>query len=205
MNERAFSPGCLSTPSTSAELSAGATGELARYSTAALAAATDNFSPARLLGEGGYGEVFAAHWPDGTVLAVKRMAPDSTEGEAGFLAEVSVTGAVRHANVLPVLGVVRRAAWARGRIRACLRMLARRCIGARRAAERRLGARARRVAPRCFVARTVGRQRERVAAWRRERAHALRQPRPKPVRARQRAHSSRQRAHSCAHAPRAAH
>jgi hypothetical protein len=109
----AFSPGCLSTPSTSSELSAGATGELQRYSTASLAAATDNFSPARLLGEGGFGEVFAARWPDGTVLAVKRMAPDSTEGEAGFLAEVSVTGAVRHANVLPVLGVVR--------ARACVR------------------------------------------------------------------------------------
>jgi hypothetical protein len=133
-DERAFSPGCLSTPSTSAELSAGATGELARYSTAALAAATDNFSPARLLGEGGYGEVFAAHWPDGTVLAVKRMAPDSTEGEAGFLAEVSVTGAVRHANVLPVLGVVRRA---RGRVGECgpaCACLPRRCIGARRGA-----------------------------------------------------------------------
>ena len=40
----------LSTPSASAELSAGATGELCRYSTAALSAATDGFSPARLLG-----------------------------------------------------------------------------------------------------------------------------------------------------------
>ena len=97
----------LSTPSASAELSAGATGELCRYSTAALSAATDGFSPARLLGEGGYGEVFAARFPDGSVLAVKRMAADATEGESGFLAEVSVTGAVRHPNVLPVLGVVR--------------------------------------------------------------------------------------------------
>jgi len=97
----------LSTPSASAELSAGATGELCRYSTAALSAATDGFSPARLLGEGGYGEVFAARFPDGSMLAVKRMAADATEGESGFLAEVSVTGAVRHPNVLPVLGVVR--------------------------------------------------------------------------------------------------
>ncbi len=99
--------GALSPPSASAELAACATGELQRYSTAALAAATADFSPARLLGEGGYGEVFGARFPDGSVAAVKRMAPDATDGDAGFLAEVSVTGAVRHPNVLPVLGVVR--------------------------------------------------------------------------------------------------
>ena len=125
----------LSTPSASAELSAGATGELCRYTTAALAAATDGFSPARLLGEGGYGEVFAARWPDGTVLAVKRMAADATEGESGFLAEVSVTGAVRHPNVLPVLGVVRGSAAGNAP-----RRIAARCCALRRVAPLRVAA-----------------------------------------------------------------
>ena len=34
-----------------------------------------------------------------------RQAADAREGEAGFLAEVSVTGSIEHPNVLPVLGV----------------------------------------------------------------------------------------------------
>ncbi len=108
----------LSTPGSSGELTpvpTSATEPLRRFTTAQLAAATADFAPARLLGEGGYGEVFRAEMPDGSQLAVKRMAADTTEGEAGFLAEVSVTGAVRHPNVLPVLGVVR--AW-RARVRA---------------------------------------------------------------------------------------
>ena len=102
------SPVVLSPPSTSGQATPVPTDTpLKRWSTAQLAAATNNFDPARLLGEGGYGEVYRADLPDGTVVAVKRMGADSTEGEAGFLAEVGVTGAVSHPHVLPVLGVVR--------------------------------------------------------------------------------------------------
>lgn len=78
-----------------------------RWSLAELAHATDDFSPSRKLGEGGYGEVFRGELGDGSAIAVKRMAAESVEGESGFLAEVSISGAVRHPNVLPVLGVVR--------------------------------------------------------------------------------------------------
>ena len=158
----------LSTPSASAELSAGATGELCRYTTAALAAATDGFSPARLLGEGGYGEVFAARWPDGTVLAVKRMAADATEGESGFLAEVSVTGAVRHPNVLPVLGVVRGSAASNAPRRIAL--AAALCAALRRGARPRLAP----AQPRCAAARVRARRPSPHAAvclsWQRRKA-----------------------------------
>ena len=103
------SPVVLSPPSTSGQATPVPAGDtpLRRWTTAQLAAATNNFDPARLLGEGGYGEVYRADLPDGSVVAVKRMGADSTEGEAGFLAEVGVTGAVSHPHVLPVLGVVR--------------------------------------------------------------------------------------------------
>jgi len=107
----------LSTPGSSGELTpvpASAAAPLRRWTTAQLSAATASFAPSRLLGEGGYGEVFRADLGDGVSVAVKRMAADTTEGEAGFLAEVSVTGAVRHPNVLPVLGVVRRRRGASG-------------------------------------------------------------------------------------------
>jgi len=98
----------LSTPNLSGELTPQPCDtHLKRWTTQQLGAATDNFSPARLLGEGGYGEVYRADLPDGSVVAVKRMGAGSTEGEAGFLAEVGVTGAVSHPHELPVLGVVR--------------------------------------------------------------------------------------------------
>jgi serine/threonine protein kinase len=85
-----------------------ATGSSRTWPVSALRSATSNFAADRLLGEGGFGEVFSGTL-DGQEVAVKRMSASAAEsaadGEAGFLAELRATSAVVHPNVLPVLGV----------------------------------------------------------------------------------------------------
>lgn len=61
-----------------------------KFSYGELRQATNNFSPANLLGEGGFGEVYKGVLRDKcTWVAVKRIAGKSRQGEKQFLAEVS--------------------------------------------------------------------------------------------------------------------
>lgn len=41
--------------------------------------ATENFNPNHILGEGGFGQVFAGKLPDGKSIAVKRLTRDGTQ------------------------------------------------------------------------------------------------------------------------------
>ncbi|EEC81226.1 hypothetical protein OsI_24274 [Oryza sativa Indica Group] len=66
--------------------------------------ATNNFSPERIIGSGGYGLVFLAELEDGTRLAVKKLNGDMCLVEREFQAEVEALSATRHENLVPLLG-----------------------------------------------------------------------------------------------------
>eukprot|EP00742_Colponemidia_sp_Colp-10_P007306 GILJ01007857.1.p1 GENE.GILJ01007857.1~~GILJ01007857.1.p1 ORF type:complete len:644 (-),score=74.22 GILJ01007857.1:42-1973(-) len=67
---------------------------------------TDHFSSKRKIGEGGFGDVYIAKWR-GITVAIKRLnLKNSLQGEREFLQEVSVLRALRHPNIVRLLGCV---------------------------------------------------------------------------------------------------
>ncbi|KAL6603595.1 hypothetical protein ACP70R_043956 [Stipagrostis hirtigluma subsp. patula] len=77
--------------------------------------ATNNFSPERIIGSGGYGLVYLAELDDGTRLAVKKLNGDMCLVEREFRAEVEALSATRHENLVPLQGFC-----VRGRLRLLL-------------------------------------------------------------------------------------
>ncbi|KAK4480954.1 hypothetical protein RD792_011815 [Penstemon davidsonii] len=79
-----------------------------------LKAATRNFRPDSVLGEGGFGSVFKG-WIDehslaaskpgsGMVIAVKRLNQDGWQGHKEWLAEINYLGQLRHPNLVKLIG-----------------------------------------------------------------------------------------------------
>ncbi|EFJ28857.1 hypothetical protein SELMODRAFT_60277, partial [Selaginella moellendorffii] len=73
--------------------------------------ATNGFSKANVIGDGGYGTVYRAVLPDGRTVAVKKLAPvrDYRAVRSGsscreFLAEMETLGKVKHRNLVTLLG-----------------------------------------------------------------------------------------------------
>ncbi|XP_030534311.2 wall-associated receptor kinase-like 20 [Rhodamnia argentea] len=66
--------------------------------------ATDNFSKDRLLGAGGYGEVFRGILDDGTVVAIKCAKVGNTKGTDQVLNEVRILCQVNHRSLVRLLG-----------------------------------------------------------------------------------------------------
>ncbi|KAF6996855.1 hypothetical protein CFC21_013145 [Triticum aestivum] len=72
-----------------------------------LAAATDGFSDAKLLGQGGFGHVYRGTLGAGAAareVAIKRLRAGSGQGEREFRAEVESIGRVHHRNLVSLLG-----------------------------------------------------------------------------------------------------
>lgn len=67
---------------------------------------TESFSEKNVLGKGGFGVVYRGTFPDGTMVAVKRMeaAVMSTKGLKEFQSEISVLSKVRHRNLVELKG-----------------------------------------------------------------------------------------------------
>ncbi|XP_054782251.1 probably inactive leucine-rich repeat receptor-like protein kinase At5g48380 [Prosopis cineraria] len=65
--------------------------------------ATNNFSKGNIIGTGRTGTMYKAVLDDGTSLMVKRL-QESQHSEKEFLSEMSTLGAVRHRNLVPLLG-----------------------------------------------------------------------------------------------------
>ncbi|KAK4783562.1 hypothetical protein SAY86_007936 [Trapa natans] len=74
-----------------------------RYMVEEIEAATDNFAPARKIGEGGYGPVYKCYL-DHTAVAIKLLRPDATRGRSQFQQEVEVLSCIRHPNMVLLLG-----------------------------------------------------------------------------------------------------
>ncbi|KAF5725969.1 putative cysteine-rich receptor-like protein kinase 35-like [Tripterygium wilfordii] len=66
--------------------------------------ATDNFSDANKLGQGGFGAVYKGTLPDGQYVAVKRLSRHSSQGEVEFKNEVLLMTKLHHRNLVRLLG-----------------------------------------------------------------------------------------------------
>ncbi|KAM7252737.1 hypothetical protein ACFE04_008246 [Oxalis oulophora] len=71
-----------------------------------IARATNNFHPDNIIGIGGYSEVYRGDLPDGTTIAVKRLAKDNKDAkkEKEFLDEIGVISHVNHPNTTTLIG-----------------------------------------------------------------------------------------------------
>lgn len=69
-----------------------------------LAAATQNFRPECLLGEGGFGRVYKGHLENGQVIAVKRLDRNGLQGNREFLVEVLMLSLLHHPNLVNLIG-----------------------------------------------------------------------------------------------------
>ncbi|EES04672.1 protein STRUBBELIG-RECEPTOR FAMILY 8 [Sorghum bicolor] len=76
------------------------------YTVASLQVATNSFCQDSLLGEGSLGRVYKADFPNGKVLAVKKIdsAALSLQEEDNFLEAVSSMSRLRHPNIVPLTG-----------------------------------------------------------------------------------------------------
>ncbi|KAL4572213.1 hypothetical protein LXL04_018983 [Taraxacum kok-saghyz] len=69
-----------------------------------LAMATDGFSEANLLGQGGFGYVHKGVLPNGKEVAVKQLKAGSGQGEREFQAEVEIISRVHHKHLVSLVG-----------------------------------------------------------------------------------------------------
>ncbi|XAR66997.1 Non-specific serine/threonine protein kinase [Bertholletia excelsa] len=69
-----------------------------------LAMATDGFSNANLLGQGGFGYVHRGVLPNGKEVAVKQLKAGSGQGEREFQAEVEIITRVHHKHLVSLVG-----------------------------------------------------------------------------------------------------
>ncbi|CAH1451083.1 unnamed protein product [Lactuca virosa] len=74
-----------------------------RYTIDEIEEATEYFSAARRIGEGGYGPVYKCHL-DHTPVAVKVLRPDAAQGRSQFQQEVEVLCCIRHPHMVLLLG-----------------------------------------------------------------------------------------------------
>ncbi|CAN0855532.1 G-type lectin S-receptor-like serine/threonine-protein kinase At4g27290 [Linum grandiflorum] len=78
--------------------------ELPLFERATIADATDNFSFANKLGEGGFGPVYKGVMGDGQEIAVKRLSSSSGQGTKEFKNEVLLISKLQHRNLVKLLG-----------------------------------------------------------------------------------------------------
>lgn len=69
-----------------------------------LAAATNGFSAANILGQGGFGYVHKGVLPSGKEVAVKSLKSGSGQGEREFQAEVEIISRVHHRHLVSLVG-----------------------------------------------------------------------------------------------------
>ncbi|PSR98078.1 G-type lectin S-receptor-like serine/threonine-protein kinase [Actinidia chinensis var. chinensis] len=78
--------------------------ELPLFDWATIATATNNFSEANQLGQGGFGVVYRGNLPTGQELAVKRLSKGSGQGLEEFKNEVVSISKLQHRNLVRLLG-----------------------------------------------------------------------------------------------------
>ncbi|KAK6264884.1 hypothetical protein SCA6_020318 [Theobroma cacao] len=78
--------------------------ESLQFDFATIRIATDNFSDANKLGQGGFGAVYKGLLSDGQEVAVKRLSTDSGQGEVEFKNEVLLVAKLQHRNLVRLLG-----------------------------------------------------------------------------------------------------
>ncbi|KAG4384150.1 hypothetical protein GLYMA_13G224500v4 [Glycine max] len=66
--------------------------------------ATDDFSSANKIGEGGFGPVYKGQLLDGTFIAVKQLSSKSRQGNREFINEIGLISCVQHPNLVKLYG-----------------------------------------------------------------------------------------------------
>ncbi|CAD5192807.1 unnamed protein product [Musa acuminata subsp. malaccensis] len=74
------------------------------YTYKELKIATDDFSAANKVGEGGFGSVYRGMLKDGTVVAIKVLSSESKQGVGEFLTEIKVISGIIHENLVKLYG-----------------------------------------------------------------------------------------------------
>lgn len=69
-----------------------------------LAVATNGFSEANMLGQGGFGYVYKGVLPNGKEVAVKQLKTGSGQGEREFQAEVEIISRIHHRHLVSLVG-----------------------------------------------------------------------------------------------------
>ncbi|KAL5194991.1 Cysteine-rich receptor-like protein kinase 29 [Glycine soja] len=78
--------------------------QLLQFDFATIKFATNNFSDANKLGQGGFGIVYKGTLSDGQEIAIKRLSINSNQGETEFKNEILLTGRLQHRNLVRLLG-----------------------------------------------------------------------------------------------------
>lgn len=73
--------------------------------------ATEGFSSANFLAEGGYGPVYRGVMPDGQVVAVKHHKLETAQGASEFCSEVEVLSCAQHRNLVMLVGYCTDPVW----------------------------------------------------------------------------------------------
>ncbi|GFZ03183.1 S-locus lectin protein kinase family protein [Actinidia rufa] len=79
-------------------------GEMHYFNLTTIQIATNNFSDANKLGEGGFGPVYKGKLPDGKAIAVKRLSKNSGQGLEEFKAEVKFIVKLQYNNLVRLIG-----------------------------------------------------------------------------------------------------
>ncbi|KAL7143000.1 hypothetical protein ABFS83_08G161800 [Erythranthe nasuta] len=66
--------------------------------------ATNDFSPANKIGEGGFGSVFKGKLRNGPMAAIKVLSSESRQGVREFLTEIQVISDIKHENLVKLYG-----------------------------------------------------------------------------------------------------
>ncbi|MCD9645562.1 hypothetical protein HAX54_034578 [Datura stramonium] len=74
------------------------------FSFSMVATATDDFSLANKLGQGGFGPVYKGRLPCGQEVAVKRLSQKSGQGDEEFKNEITLIAKLQHRNLVRLLG-----------------------------------------------------------------------------------------------------
>ncbi|KAL0012557.1 hypothetical protein SO802_007665 [Lithocarpus litseifolius] len=82
----------------------GRNSDLPLFELSTIVAATDNFSIANKLGEGGFGSVYKGLLRNGMEIAVKRLSKSSGQGIEQFKNEVALIAKLQHRNLVRILG-----------------------------------------------------------------------------------------------------
>ncbi|CAN8259345.1 unnamed protein product [Cochlearia groenlandica] len=78
--------------------------QISSFSLRQIKVATDDFSPANKIGEGGFGPVHKGTMTDGTVIAVKQLSAKSKQGNREFLNEIAMISALQHPHLVKLYG-----------------------------------------------------------------------------------------------------
>ncbi|PQQ10432.1 G-type lectin S-receptor-like serine/threonine-protein kinase [Prunus yedoensis var. nudiflora] len=78
--------------------------ELPLFSLRSILAATNNFSEANKVGEGGFGPVYKGILPGNQEVAIKRLSKKSGQGHQEFMNELKLIAKLQHTNLVRLLG-----------------------------------------------------------------------------------------------------